>query len=383
MQRSNIFLIDHPGLHTLLLPLMRALKEAQQNVMALVCDHGIAGPLAQEGFPYVTQFEELQHLARRMGEHSVFITASDQQFMAHKRGREFVQLAKLHGFPTVSIQHGPFALVERQNQDVVSDSSLLFTFGRAEYDFFHSLGMEEDRLVITGCPKYDELNRVSLSSDSSRSNKILVLGALHTQQIICNYSREECAELLFRVLSALKKDHPDSTLYVKPHPAEVTSVYELLPLYQDVISRFSADDVVLVDASDSFLGYARESKFVVSFSSSSIVELLLINRPVLYINEYYYARTNRVLRQLQQMKAVAVMQSAEFLKGTDVELPELSIDILDENAQDVRNVLMQLNFMNDGNACARMVALISRLGAVKEIETIDGVPRIFCAPNPQ
>lgn len=379
MRAQIVFLIDHPGLHLLLAPLMRALQDARRPVMALVCDHGVRDFLEQHALPYVTQFEELQLLAPRMEATTVFVSASDQQFSAHKRGREFVHLAKRHGFATVSIQHGPFCLLERQNPECVCEADLLFTFGRAEYDFFRALGMGKERLFIVGSPKYDEILKLKQAPRRKPPTDILLLGALHTLRAICGYSRQDCAEILHALSARILEANPECVLRLKPHPAESTPVFDLLPLYQEIVQRLPAGRAALVDATGSFYQHALDSKFVVSFSGSSIVEALLLGRPVLYINEYYHPRTNRMLALLEELHAVATVPSAAFLAPQNAApLPELSVQRMQGRAEMLARTLRQANFMNDGNACARIVALLARLQRGQSIEAINGVPKLFC-----
>jgi len=145
------------------------------------------------------------------------------------------------------------------------------------------------------------------------------------------------------------------------------------------VAQLPAGRATLVETTGSFYQHALDAKFVVSFSSSSIVEALLLGRPVLYLNEYYHPRTNRMLKRLEELHAVATMPSTAFLspQGTAA-LPELSRARMRAHGEKLDNTLRQLNFMNDGNACARIVALLARLQRGQPIETTDGVPKPFC-----
>jgi SAM-dependent methyltransferase len=286
--RTVCVLLDHPTLDAMLVPVIEVLLAHQVEVIPLVCNAGKADLLVHRGIPYASDPSAFGDFTRRDGR-KLFLNAADQHFDAHALGRHLDTLCRERGIPSLTLEHGPFSLVENFSEQYLFDADMMALFGSIDCDRYRSHGVPPERLVITGCPKYDAYYHLDKSTAVREIRHLLEIPPGKGYILFAGQNNKfkdlgipeaVWVETLTAVYRELLEHFPKLSLIVKPHPAEPH--YETTHLYAEASIPEFEDRIRIIDAYASLPHLILGSTFVFSFSSSVTLESLILKKPVVF-----------------------------------------------------------------------------------------------------
>jgi len=201
----------------------------------------------------------------------------DSQFFE----RTILSLSKLHNIPSLQLQHGIISYVNHENRiwftlqlrDIITDKYALY--GNTTHKTFLDNGADKEKLVITGCPRYDELFNYP---KSNKKNQILFL----TSGIPTSYSYFNSVDVILHyeelVTTIFKKLHTftDKNIVIKRHPSQD----EIIDIKQ-IASELLPNAKIISNANTYEL--ISNSDVIISPPSTAITEAIALDKPVLLI----------------------------------------------------------------------------------------------------
>ncbi len=200
-------------------------------------------------------------------------------------GRAAVAAARAHAIPSVAVQHGIMYpqyyshehAPDELERDPVPIPSRTAVFGELAKELLVQRGSyPEERIVVTGSPKFDALVKGASAYDPARTRRTLHVPdearflVLATRWTAVSPVFEE----LVRAIEALR----GVLLLVKPHQAESPRPYE------EVVRRLSASRTRILSADESLLPLLFASDGLITVDSFASSEALVLGRPVLVLN---------------------------------------------------------------------------------------------------
>ena len=237
-------LIDHPNLDYLLVPVIeKLLRSGRIRIVTFVCNAGKNELLISKKISYHTDINYFSEFLNSPGK-KLFLNAADMNFSAHQLGRRLDDLCREKGIPSLTLEHGSGSLRETWPKEFIFNADRMALFGTCEFDKYQLLGVDSNKLVITGCSKYDEYyyldreksireNRSLLNLEAKR-RYILLAGENHRFTAgPLKYSDKQWTGVLKNIFEILIKSFPDLDIIVKPHPAEPYN--QTISLYENAI----------------------------------------------------------------------------------------------------------------------------------------------------
>ncbi|TDI38861.1 MAG: hypothetical protein E2P02_19755 [Acidobacteria bacterium] len=201
-------------------------------------------------------------------------------------GRAAVTAAKEFGIPSFAIQHGimypqyyshEHRRFELDGDDAVPIPTKTAVYGRLAKDLLVKRGnYPEDRIVITGSPKFDALVRAAEGFDREKTRTELRVpeGA----RFLVLATRFNAVGPVFSDLVEAVERLEDVWLFVKPHQAEAPTPYEA------ILARGGAPHTRMLSGKKNLLELLFASDGLITVDSFASSEALVLGRPVLVVN---------------------------------------------------------------------------------------------------
>jgi len=200
-------------------------------------------------------------------------------------GRAAVAAAHAAGVPTVAVQHGimypqyyshEHAPDELQG-NAVPIPSRTAVFGELAKKLLIQRGSyPEERIVVTGSPKFDALVKGASGYDPGATRR--TLDVPEGARFLVLATRWSAVSPVFEELVRAIESFPRVFLFVKPHQAESPIPYE------EVVERLSAGRTRILPAEKNLLELLFASDGLITVDSFASSEALVLGRPVLVLN---------------------------------------------------------------------------------------------------
>lgn len=299
-----LILMNHPALPRLLVPVARELRSLDVEVRCAVFEPVSADLLRKAGLSYSRDLDGTFVEFLRTSGPKLFLNGAD--LTAHKRGTEWDRLCRLYGIPSLTLEHAPFSIGRRSfGQDVLFEADRMAVIGAYDRDRYVEVGVEPDRLVVTGCPQYDgHFERRQADAGRQADGPILFAGQNHTYTgATFRIPESKWVGVLRDLFAELVRTFPGREIQVKPHPAEPH--WNTVHLYEDAISEGLEARVRLIDTSTSTEDAVQKASLVASFSGSVALETLLLGRPVVHFD--HRAPASESFRDFETVGGVLVL----------------------------------------------------------------------------
>lgn len=200
---------------------------------------------------------------------------------ADPRTRIFSLLGKKLGIPTIQVQSGAVGPEAIEWNFLLDD--LVMAQGRQSRQFFISHGVPDEKICITGSPRYDYSSVIR--DDNIKKNKerfkilddnlIILLASSYSLEIFENNLANTSKLLLEmkKAIFAVASQFPGLTLIVKPHPIEnVSETKQLAKGIGNIVFAEPEEDIrPLISVSDGFL----------TFGSTATLDGLILGKPTI------------------------------------------------------------------------------------------------------
>jgi UDP-N-acetylglucosamine 2-epimerase len=200
-------------------------------------------------------------------------------------GRAAVAAARARGIRTVAVQHGIMYpqyyshehAPDELEGDPVPIPSRTAVFGELARKLLIERGSyPEDRIVVTGSPKFDALVKGASGYDPAFTRR--ALGVPEGARFLVLATRWSAVSPVFEELVRAVESLPGVLLLVKPHQAESPTPY------REVALRLSAERTRIVPAEKDLLELLFASDGLITVDSFASSEALVLGRPVLVLN---------------------------------------------------------------------------------------------------
>ena len=200
-------------------------------------------------------------------------------------GRAAIAAARAHGVPSVAVQHGIMYpqyyshehARDELERDPVPIPSRTAVFGELAKQLLVQRGSyPEERIVVTGSPKFDALVDAASGYDPIATRRTLEVpeGA----RFLVLATRWSAVYPVFDELVRAIESLPQVFLFVKPHQAESPTPYEEIAL------RLSAGRTRILPPEANLLELLFASDGLITVDSFASSEALVLGRPVLVLN---------------------------------------------------------------------------------------------------
>lgn len=203
-------------------------------------------------------------------------------------GRAAVAAARAHGVPSVAVQHGimypqyyshehaPDELDELERNPVPIPTRTA-VFGELAKELLVQRGnYPEERIVVTGSPKFDALVQGASAYDPAATRR--ELGVPEGSRFLVLATRWSAVSPVFEELVRATESFPGVFLFVKPHQAESPRPY------LEVVERHSAGRTRILPTETNLLELLFASDGLITVDSFASSEALVLGRPVLVLN---------------------------------------------------------------------------------------------------
>lgn len=206
--------------------------------------------------------------------------------------RAFTVAGNLKGIPIWAIQHGiilPYFDESIADYGWTTDElrcnsskysvlpSKICVYGDYTKNTLIELGYPQDRIVVTGQPRYDLL--INAVYDKEKIIKELGLDPNRKVVLLMTqaFPQIEKRELLFNTVAKAAEKLDQEQLVVKPHPSESKK------WYQDRVKRFNANIKILSEKFDTYKAIYIADVILAMFSTT-IIEARILDTPVILVN---------------------------------------------------------------------------------------------------
>jgi UDP-N-acetylglucosamine 2-epimerase len=200
-------------------------------------------------------------------------------------GRAAIAAARAKGVPSVAVQHGIMYpqyyshehAPDELERDPVPIPSRTAVFGELAKKLLVQRGSyPEERIVVTGSPKFDALVDDASGYDPSATRR--ALGVPEGSRFLVLATRWSAVSAVFEDLVRAIESLPGVFLFVKPHQAESPIPYE------EVVERLSAGRTRILPPEANLLELLFASDGLITVDSFASSEALVLGRPVLVLN---------------------------------------------------------------------------------------------------
>lgn len=204
-------------------------------------------------------------------------------------GRAALAAARAAGVKSVGVQHGIlyphyFSYLHKEDETDCPIPDLTAVFGEEARRLLIEMGRyPENRIVITGSPKFDSLLERSRKLKPSMIRDSLGLSNADALVLVASRFRpirdtHQAIGTAFPELVRAVESMDGVAALVKPHPAEPKEPYE------EVLKRLGSRNVGLVNPTQDLGALLVASDVLVTVESLSAVEALVVGRPVVVLN---------------------------------------------------------------------------------------------------
>jgi len=289
--KTVCFLIDHPTLDSLLIPVMHTLRKRGVEIIPIVSNAGNAEAVHGHGFAYAASPQAaFENFIQGSGA-KLFVNAADMHFPAHALGRQLDNLCRALGIPSLTLEHGAFSVGIPWDKGYAFDADIMAVWGASDFERYRTLGMTPKRLAITGCPKYDlfvGMDKVA-AARTIRSRLGIEPGRGYVLLAGENNKFKEMGmpdavwrATLSRLYRVLLEALPAYDIMVKPHPSD--PYYDAVGLYREAVPDEARARVQVIPPDIALPDLVCGSAMVVTFSSSVLLESLILSTPVVFFS---------------------------------------------------------------------------------------------------
>lgn len=267
--------------------------------------------------------------------------------------RSIISVAKNKKIPTLQVQHGILNQIKTKNRswsnftlrEIISDKYAVY--GKLAYTMFANHGADTNKIIIAGCPRYDELFH------SKIKNEKMILVTLSgipstaysfffSNKIISHY--EKLFEAVFTSLAKIK----DRKIIIKRHPSQD----EILSI--DRLTRQHVPSATIVTNAPTNDLLAR-ADVVITPPSSIALEAMIVGKPVVLIK---YLADDYGIPYVQHGAVIPIQSPHEAEKA-------IFDAVYDENTRkhlaEGRKKFVEEALSYHGNSCERIVEIIENL----------------------
>ncbi|WP_310829674.1 CDP-glycerol glycerophosphotransferase family protein [Paenibacillus pedocola] len=262
--------------------------------------------------------------------------------------RSLAVVGAMRGIPSICLQHG---ILMGEEAFIPVFSSHVGVYGEYEKRWFMARGLEENRIAVTGHPRYDEIftsERLSNDSfyeeyglDPNKTTLLLATGPKLDAQKIAALITELVAGGEFQLL-------------IKPHPWELSK--KLISLYTNLESKTNSVHVIK-DRKTDIRDLILNSEGVISSLSTVALEGLLMNKPVFV---YHFIQANREYDYYNTLDNYIQHDPAELIQTISL---YFSSETERFNYEDVKRKFLQQSYTTEHSG-KELTALISDLTRV-------------------
>jgi hypothetical protein len=231
-------------------------------------------------FPWTMRsYREVETVLRREKPNALVLYAESSGL-----GRAAVAAARARGVPSIAVQHGimypQYYSHEHARDELLGDPVPIPTrtavFGELAKKLLVERGSyPEERIAITGSPKFDALVANASTYDPGRTLRSL---EIREERVLVLATRWTAVHPVFEELVRAVEDRSEVVLLVKPHQAESSAPY------QQVVKSLSATRTRILPGETNLLELLFASDGLITVDSFASSEALVLGRPVLVLN---------------------------------------------------------------------------------------------------
>jgi len=277
-------------------------------------------------------------------------------------GKIFTYLLYQQGVPIVSLQEGLHPGGGREWLRTLllraEYSSKVCVWGEETKRTFLDVGVPKEKIEIVGSCQYDELLKIPINKMKEIKENIMeefeisphkkIILFINTKlSFFYNITKEEAGRMIDSLIDYVSRND-DLFLILKWHPVDDRSFTRekdrKINKYKNIVALYSGDITQLIIASDLIIG----------FYSTSIIEALLLKKPVIEVNFtgkdflYSFAREG-VASKLDRVEDLWKVKELAY-KGID-----------DQIKKQISQYLGRMLYKLDGNSNKRIIKVIKKL----------------------
>jgi len=230
-------------------------------------------------------------------------------------------------------------------------------FGNYIKRCLEKIGVDSKKLVITGQPRFDNLVKTATERENicskysiNSKNKIILFTSQpnHPGAFSGESERRKAIETVYNLINGVK----DAVLIVKPHPDEKIQYHQSLNL------SLHSGKIVLSDKCADIHELIKACDLLITFHSTTALEAMIANKPVLIINLYgnsmtQYVESGAALQAFSENDAISKINNIFNNKDLRRELENKRKYFITEHAYNLdgkaseRVINLMLNMMNN------------------------------------
>src|SRR3989344_1802926 len=264
--------------------IMRELKNDKNNIIIRGSNFIGRSLFRKDVDYYVTAKNSEEDINNLMKNINVVVTTNDTVPFENN----VVKTANKMGIPSIVIQHGALGEDESFKKSITTKVAV---WGEITKKWMTGLGEDENKLVITGSPRYDEYitkkpkerEKVLKKFDIPLSKKI-ILYAPHQFNVkltveSTQLTLEENKETLNKLFNATKE--LGLFLIVKLHPSNQISIEEIYRLIPDIGYK---DYCIVEHGQEDLFNLIGACDIFTTFTSTTALEAMLLKKPIVTMN---------------------------------------------------------------------------------------------------
>lgn len=217
------------------------------------------------------------------------------------------------GIPSICLQHG---LLGGDEAFIPVFSTMVAVFGQYEKNWYLKKGLAENRIVIAGHPRFDDIFTQNHMSKNRLAEKCNL--NLHSKTIL--FATQPDYVLLWKELIEIMAQDPQIEILIKPHPWELSRNKEitrkLMDDYEAYVKKYKSVKLISIKGFNLY-DILPNVDAVVCNLSTVVLEAMLFKKPV-------FVLSNKRFDYFDKM--------GEFLSNDPAELAQLITKILKDTA---------------------------------------------------
>jgi len=264
-------------------------------------------------------------------------------------GRAVSYICKKKKIPCLVMQHGLISNDLFESKETFANKKIVF--GKFAKDFLISIGMPNEKIVVTGSPVYDSLINEKISEQDKRMLRDKF--GIGDEKVILFAStwNLERAERRLRILFKIVKKIPNLKIIIKQHPSEYHQ-----KKFEKFYLEFAKKYGVSVIVSKRNMGEMLQiSDIYITDFSTTVLEALILKKPIILTNfekEFTYENYPEFPRLIWHADNYddvyrAIINSLKYKPS--------------EKQEEFRKKIIKSNiYRDDGKATERIVELIKK-----------------------
>jgi hypothetical protein len=266
----------------------------------------------------------------------------------HPVSREAVLFCRENEIPSLQVIHG---LVSMPIQFIPVTADKTLVWGEYMRDWFVRYGTPAERIEITGQPRYDVFSDLEGRREGIRKELGIPAGSQVVMYASCRIPGEE--KVVTAVLDALE-GRKDTVFVVKPHPGEKIAAYSAILKERPGIRGMVVSDKNILDM-------LAVCDIVLLVFSGVGLEAVLMGKPLIITAEGVDWDKGRFVDDGVAVRAVSADEIRAAIDGLLSGSPDF--DFIEANR---KKFIYSHNYLNDGNAAARVAGLLKKAADLKE-----------------